>query len=194
MSLRRWIAWLALLASAALAASAWSQVAATKHNLSISGPGTVKASTESEICIFCHTPHNASPAGGLWNRRNPAAAYTPYSSSTAKGAAGQPNGASLQCLSCHDGTIALGDVLSRATPIAMAGATSVMPAGAGRLGTDLGDDHPVSFAYTAALVTQRNNELVSPTALPPRTAAPACARRSCHSRPVPVSAPGPALR
>jgi len=33
----------------------------SKHNLSVSGPGTVKASAEPEICIFCHTPHNSSP-------------------------------------------------------------------------------------------------------------------------------------
>ena len=32
-------------------------IVTTKHNLSASGPGTVKATIESEVCIFCHTPH-----------------------------------------------------------------------------------------------------------------------------------------
>ncbi len=31
------------------------------HNLSASGPGTVKASSEQEVCVFCHIPHNAAP-------------------------------------------------------------------------------------------------------------------------------------
>ena len=39
----------------------------TKHNLSASGPGTVKATSEEQVCIFCHTPHNAFPATPLWN-------------------------------------------------------------------------------------------------------------------------------
>ena len=161
--------------------TASADVAATKHNLSVSGPGAVKAATEAQICVFCHTPHNASPAAALWNRRNPTTTYTPYSSSTTRGSAGQPNGASLLCLSCHDGTIALGEVLSRATPITMAGAVTTMPAGAGRLGTDLGDDHPVSFAYTAALASQRNGELVNPAALTGRVKLDASGQLQCTS-------------
>jgi predicted CXXCH cytochrome family protein len=142
---------------------AWAAVATTKHNLSTSGPGTVKSTTESETCVFCHAPHNGSPAGALWNRRAPGSTYTPYTSSTARGNAGQPNGASLLCLSCHDGTIALGELLNRATTVAMT--STNMPVGATRLGTDLSDDHPVSFAYTASLATARGGELVNPATL-----------------------------
>lgn len=40
-----------------------------------------------------------------------------------------------------------------------------MPSGAGRLGTDLGDDHPVSIAYTATLAAQRGGELANPATL-----------------------------
>jgi len=158
---------IALLAALVLlAAAADAQVATTKHNLSVTGPSTVKAASETQVCIFCHTPHNASPAAQLWNRRSPTATYTPYTSTTTRGGAAQPNGASLLCLSCHDGTIALGEVLSRATPITMAGAVTTMPVGsAGRLGTDLGDDHPISFAYTATLASQRNGEFANPATL-----------------------------
>lgn len=137
-------------------------VANTRHNLSATGPGTRKAATESETCVFCHTPHNAAPSGQLWNRRT-GTTYTPYASSTRKSAAGQPNGASMLCLSCHDGTIALGEVLSRATTIPMAGGAL---SGNPLLGTDLRDDHPVSFVYDSALVSARG-ELASPASLAP---------------------------
>ena len=30
------------------------------HNLSVNGPGTIKASSESDACIFCHTVHRAN--------------------------------------------------------------------------------------------------------------------------------------
>lgn len=147
-----------------LAVEAVAGVAATKHNLSISGPGTIKAATEAEICIFCHTPHNTAPSGALWNRRSPGSTYSQYTSSTLKGSPGQPTGASLMCLSCHDGTIALGDVLTRATPIAMSGGVTTMPVGATRLGTDISDDHPVSFVYSASLAAARG-ELANPATL-----------------------------
>ena len=142
----------------------YSGVANTKHNLSVSGPGSIKASSEQQICIFCHTPHNAAPLKPLWNHASSGSVYTPYSSSSIFASPGQPTGASMLCLSCHDGTVALGDVLSRSTPINMAGGVTNMPAGRTRLGTDLSDDHPVSFAYTAGLATQRG-ELVNPSAL-----------------------------
>ena len=141
---------------------AGAQVANTKHNLSVSGPGTVKAVSEQELCIFCHAPHTRSPLTPLWNRNVSGSTYTPYTSSTTKAAIGQPTGSSQLCLSCHDGTIALGEVLSRATPIAMTQAT--MPVGDTRIGTNLSDDHPISFPYTAALASSRG-ELVSPSTL-----------------------------
>lgn len=94
-----------------------------KHNLSVSGLGRITASANagnasSEVCIFCHTPHTAGKAA-LWNRQDSTTSYTPYSSSTVKAAIGQPTGVSKLCLSCHDGTVALGQVRSRTTPIAM---------------------------------------------------------------------------
>jgi len=164
-----------------LPSAAWAGVVGSKHNLSVSGLGTVKAASEDQVCLFCHTPHNASPTAALWNRRTPPSTYTPYSSSTAKAGMGQPTGASLLCLSCHDGTVALGELLSRATAVPMAGGVTTMPAGSGRLGTDLGDDHPVSIAYTAALVSQRNNELASPAALTGKVRLDASGQLQCTS-------------
>jgi predicted CXXCH cytochrome family protein len=135
------------------------------HNLSVSGPGTVKATTESEICIFCHTPHNATPVQPLWNRSLPVSAYKTYTSNSLKALPGQPTGSSKLCLSCHDGTIALGSVNSRSQPIVMAGGITRLPAGKSNLGTDLSDDHPISFIYDSTLVS-KNPKLRNPSALP----------------------------
>jgi len=160
-----WMAAVAFACALVLAFPARAGVATTKHNLSASGPGTVKAATEAQICVFCHAPHNSAPSAPLWNRQTPGSTYTPYTSSTAKAAAGQPTRGSLLCLSCHDGTIALGQVLSRTAPISMTGGVSTMPAGsAGHLGTDLSGDHPISFAYTSTLASTRG-ELVDPGTL-----------------------------
>ena len=142
--------------------TSYSGVATTKHNLSVNGPGTVK-STQDRICIFCHTTHGASPVAPLWNRRNPGSVYTTYSSSTAVSVPGQPNGSSLICLSCHDGTIALGDVLVGG-PITMANGVTTMPAGRSLIGTDLSNDHPISVAYTGQLASAQG-ELADPATL-----------------------------
>lgn len=123
----------------------------TKHNLSVSGLGSVKAESETEICVFCHTPHNSSPQKPLWNREDPALNYTLYTSSTTDATIVQPDGSSLLCLSCHDGTIALGNVLSRTVPISMAGGITTMPPGNTNLTKDISKDHPVSFFYNSDL-------------------------------------------
>ncbi|MBI4584159.1 MAG: hypothetical protein HY717_09060 [Planctomycetes bacterium] len=122
----------------------------TKHNLSVTGPGPVKALLEEEVCIFCHTPHFAAGVP-LWNRADSRAQYLPYESSTLRASPGQPTGASKLCLSCHDGTIALGAVGSRSQEIPFVGGVRFMPPGSGYLGTDLRDDHPISFLYDSNL-------------------------------------------
>jgi len=136
----------------------------SKHDLSIAGPGPVKAATESEVCLFCHTPHRGVPDTPLWNHALSQVSYTPYQSSTTKATIGQPTGASKLCLSCHDGTVALGMVTSRLQPIEMRNGVITMPPGPSNLGTDLSDDHPVSFTYDNALVTA-NGQLRDPATL-----------------------------
>jgi len=138
----------------------------TKHNLSVHGPGALIAASEEQVCIFCHVPHYASPVAPLWNREVGAVSYNLYASSTLNAQPGQPTGATRLCLSCHDGTIAIGMILSRPDPISMSGGATTMPvASSSNLGTDLADDHPVSFPYTSSLVSQ-NGELREPAALP----------------------------
>jgi len=169
----------ALLVLAGWAQAALAGIATTRHNLSVSGPGTVKAASETQICIFCHAPHNSVPSAPLWNRQDPGSNYVPYASSTAVANIGQPNGASLACLSCHDGTIALGDLVSRDTSVSMAGGVGNLPAGASNLGTDLSDDHPVSFHYTSMLPAQHGGELVDPSSLTGKVKLDASGRMQC---------------
>ncbi len=147
-----------------------SDISATLHNLSASGPGTVRADSETQICVFCHTPHAAVVAPGpLWNRALSGATYTPYTSAsldaeTIFGALSQPGGSSKLCLSCHDGTLAIGTVAVLAgranVSIQMQGTGpgGVMPPGLGtttgftrNLGIDLRNDHPISFTYNNTL-------------------------------------------
>ncbi|NOX43513.1 MAG: hypothetical protein GXP19_07250, partial [Gammaproteobacteria bacterium] len=102
-----------------------SDVANTKHNfsaalspdLSAGQSRSVVATSESQICIFCHTPHGAAEAPGpLWNRALSGATYDTYSSGSLDSAPSpgaslqQPTGTSKLCLSCHDGTMAVGAV------------------------------------------------------------------------------------
>ena len=138
-----------LLAAVVLATrSAPGQVMVTsptnKHNLSRSGPGPVKSTAMTEICIFCHTPHNANPAAPLWNQTLSGVTYTPYTSTTMVATAGVPSGSSKLCLSCHDGTVAIGSTMS-GRQIPMQGLTGGKLTGPSSLGLNLSDDHPIAF-------------------------------------------------
>ena len=139
-------------------------ISSTKHNLSISGPGTIKANSENQICIFCHTPHNSSPRKPLWNRNDPGATYIMYNSSTLDANSGQPDGYSILFLSCHDGTIALGNIISRSTDISFAGGITNFPSNRRNLGTDLSDDHPISITYNS-LLASADGELKNPSSI-----------------------------
>jgi predicted CXXCH cytochrome family protein len=104
-----------------------------------------------EICIVCHTPHHAvqNLTAPLWNHEVSTATYQIYTnvvSPTFDASPNQPDGSSKLCLSCHDGTVAI-DNFGGAT-----NGTQFM-SGNDLLGTDLRDDHPVSFVYDAALAT-----------------------------------------
>ncbi len=138
----------------------------TPHNLSASGPSAIRAGSEEQICIFCHSVHNAAPVQPLWNRTMPAGVYAVYSSNALDALPGQPTGSSKLCLSCHDGTIALGSVISRTQTIQMAGGITTLPPGSSNLGTDLSDDHPISFRYDTSLVV-KDPKLTDPALLPP---------------------------
>ena len=184
----RWLATALVLLALPLSAQRVSDIRNTPHNLSTSGPGSTHAAAggTSEICVFCHTPHNATQQdqgnntmrAPLWNRRVPdGATYTPYTSSSmdaqsiTDGLNAQPGGSSKLCLSCHDGTLAIGNVnvlngnANASIPMTGTGPGGTMPPGEGSntgftrfLGTDLRNDHPISVTFNSALAT-RDGEL-----------------------------------
>lgn len=132
----------------------------TKHDLSKDSATTgPKASAQTQICIFCHTPHNAVKNVPLWNRNNTAAAgYKLYtSSSTLTQADGgksvlYSDSISLFCLSCHDGSVAqLGSRVQNQSALGtvVAGSWTGGDANTGTamLGSDLTNDHPIGFTY-----------------------------------------------
>lgn len=153
------------------AAQGVSDVSMSKHNLSIAGPGPVTANSETQVCVFCHTPHGATSAPGapLWNRTLSVQTYIPYTSSsldaeTIAGQLQQPAGSSKLCLSCHDGSMAIGTVNvsggQQNVTIDMSGVglAGEMPAGSGtqsgftrNLDSDLTNDHPISLTYDTTL-------------------------------------------
>ncbi|MBF0142289.1 MAG: hypothetical protein HQL59_02365 [Magnetococcales bacterium] len=165
-----------------------SDVRATKHNLSAvdyaGGPTrTVKAQSEDQVCVFCHTPHGSTTTAGvrapLWNRQLSTATYTgTYESSSINADVNElragPGGTSKLCLSCHDGTLAVGSVNvlggMQSVSISMTGvgAGGKMPTGSGastgftrNLGVDLSNDHPISFTFDTA-VANADGELRYP--------------------------------
>lgn len=154
VSTRKW-ATCAVVASVVLVArSSAASIVGTKHDMS------AMTNSSGQVCVACHTPHNAQTAQlvPLWNHTATAATFTLYSSVTAKSSPGQPTGYSKACLSCHDGTLAL-DSFGGKTP-----AGAGMITGRAKLGTDLSDDHPVSFTYDAALAAATpNGKLVTPS-------------------------------
>lgn len=177
------LVWLALVI-ASLSASALAQrvadIASTRHNLSVSGPGEVTATSESQLCVFCHTPHssNREIPSPLWNRDLSDATYTLYNSASLDaGDLDEPVGASRLCLSCHDGTLAIGAVRNEPGrgggdgSISMQGTADdgTMPPGAGTdtghtrdLGVNLTNDHPISFTYDSSLA-DADGELRDPS-------------------------------
>ena len=157
-------------------------IADTRHNLG-SGAGLAgrnQVSDTAEICVFCHTPHGAdtSAPAPLWNKRLGAAGvpagggtYTTYASlatPSLDGTVAAVGSISMACLSCHDGTQAMDNIINapgsggydatgggnvglaytwagtRANP------DGVMQNGGGfisNLGTDLSNDHPIGIQY-----------------------------------------------
>lgn len=166
-----WIATAAIMVFAvALADSAMAQgISGTKHNLGTGGTGTVHltAGTD-EICVFCHTPHGGQiGTAPLWNKNLPSTTYQLYGSTggesgTLDGQVLVVGSVSQACLSCHDGTQAMDNMVNapgsggytaggaRPAGYTWTGALAdgLMPAaGVTNLSADLRNDHPIGVQY-----------------------------------------------
>lgn len=123
----------------------------TPHNLNnypgVSVPGN-------QVCLPCHTPHNALLSGEdnvLWNHAETEEEFVMYSST-----AGQPEGPSKMCLSCHDGVTAIDNYGGN-------GGTGIVITGDAALGTQLDNDHPIGIEYP----TDRPAEYNDPSTFDP---------------------------
>ncbi len=121
----------------------------SKHDMR----GFITDETTTQVCVFCHVPHNASTvtAAPLWNHTDTAATFGLYASATLQGATSQPAGVSKACLSCHDGTIAVNSLLNQPMDGTRGTLVSLTSTSGAYLGTDLTNDHPVSITYRSDL-------------------------------------------
>lgn len=94
-------------------------IANTKHDFTLWNPTGGDASNTINVgkCTFCHTPHKAQQQALIWNHKLSAvASYSWGAGATTVGGTLLPtisstwNGATKLCLSCHDGSVAIGDI------------------------------------------------------------------------------------
>lgn len=124
----------------------------SSHNLStrlIDKKNT--AGNASDVCGYCHTFHTPIPMNPMWNKKSAGQNYILYNSSTLQALPGQPDGASILCLSCHDGTIATGNINNNLKNIIDFTSSDRLLQNKYNLTKDLSDDHPISFIYDANL-------------------------------------------
>ena len=176
------LATIALGAALVFAGTATAGITNTKHYLGAGGPGpnNAAAADNGEICIFCHTPHGGDTGAAvpLWNKVLSTATYQTYDTlgtSTLDAGITTIGSVTIACLTCHDGTQALDNILNDSG----SGGYDATGGGAGGLGytwtstdgslntatgtfqnsvddggnnifeigTDLRNDHPVSVQY-----------------------------------------------
>lgn len=187
----RWV-WLAgiatfLFAAVTVSQHAYAGIADTRHNLGSSNTvaGSNQVTDTAEICVFCHTPHQASDQAGappLWNKRLGAGgvpagggSYTTYNTATSSTIDGEVlavGSVSVACLSCHDGTQAMDNIINApgsggydSTGGGTNGlgytwnvggtvdANGILTSGVALIGTDLSNDHPIGIAYCGGGIT-----------------------------------------
>lgn len=123
------------LAVAVLPALAFAQITNSKHDLTYTGNSVYTTGQKSYVtaCSYCHQPHHSSSTRGLWIREDPTlAVYT--STNTTAGTSLPTTTARLfdskRCLSCHDGSIAVNEIVNypvtSAGPNLSAGTTSLI--------------------------------------------------------------------
>lgn len=153
---------LAALAAVALlwAGSAAADVRSSPHNLAVSGPGGLAGFGPQSVCYMCHTPHIGGADAPRWNRLDPGRIYIKYWSPTldayGRGAAPPVDGTSRLCLSCHDGTVALGSTAqgpgTRRLDLTELGTAGSAPT----QGINLSGTHPISFRVTESIIARNN--------------------------------------
>ncbi len=110
----------AALALTAPAVSLAGTIANTPHDLSSVSTGPNKSSSQSDTCVFCHIAHNGNPGANrpLWSHTMTTTNLTWAPTTTVRGTTIPTSITSTQlqgsrgCMSCHDGTVAVGDLIT----------------------------------------------------------------------------------
>ena len=112
MRLRIWLAGLTMLLSGSTLLAQFTGDVLGVHNL---GPVSKSPITGArpDACAYCHAPHSGLNTG-LWNQKLTTQTYTTYLSDTERNRGRQPRlgSDSNRCLSCHDGTVAVGNTVA----------------------------------------------------------------------------------
>ena len=128
------------------------------------GPGSGQSydGQASGACTYCHTPHRAIQTKLLWNHKLSANTFAWTDTTTTVGGTVFPTidtawkGPSKFCLSCHDGSVAIGDInwFNKTNTWTTAGSTvkhtrSGAPADWANIanGASMNGNHPVAFPY-----------------------------------------------
>ncbi len=162
---------LTIVAGSLLAFTARAGILGSPHDFSGYTQWNTDPSDPATVCGVCHVPHHAdSSVVPLWGHQTTSSAFKMYNqanvpvSSMQAAVAASPNGPSLACLSCHDGTVAIntygGSPQYGGSPWApqAPGSQGQYITNSANLGTDLTHSHPISFQYTAALVGTGPNQ------------------------------------
>lgn len=159
----------ALSSASAMAQANNSNIINSRHNFNSVQPGSydVGFPKSTQICVYCHTPHNARMSVPIWNRtaKDPAS-FTLYSSVTMlnkKHASGfTSDSISLFCMSCHDGSQLGGNMIHNSAAynkfyglVADLNLATIVTSA--RFGTDLTKTHPINFQASLALNNDANN-------------------------------------
>ena len=136
--------------------------ASSVHDFSGENAGTAQrsgAGVTTGPCTFCHTPHKAQETRLLWNHTLSANTFTWSDVTTTMGGTPLPTiattwtGPTKFCLSCHDGSVAIGDIAwfnRQAWTGAAALDTTKHDSGQYNIASPTGDmagNHPVAHPY-----------------------------------------------
>ncbi|MBS1852258.1 MAG: hypothetical protein JST79_15220 [Acidobacteria bacterium] len=129
---------IAIVLTLVAAAAAQSSDVLGVHDLSLSGGSRIKGQM-SAACLYCHVPHSGKGKTALWGQTLSPQTYGTYTSTTLENTTLQPplGESSSLCLSCHDGTVAVGQV----TPYGPYMMSGTMPS----MGTQMQSTHPFSL-------------------------------------------------
>ena len=144
------------------ASSAMAQFTGSSHDFSdgvMHNGGTADENVwnpAADKCNVCHEAHTPQVANPLWHRNmSISATFAVYgenlpSKTLDAGPLGQPQGNTVLCLTCHDGTVGLDQYgWANAFGPGTGGTTGYVPMHP--FNGDIGGTHPVSFVYDDAL-------------------------------------------